>query len=349
MTTPPTLRKTALITGASAGIGRDYARYLAAEGYDLILTARRKARLEEVGRELTAAFGTQVTVLAADLTDPGASAKLADEIAKRDLQVDYLVNNAGYQVTGYFDQVRWDVHRDMMQIMMTAVAELCHIFGPTMVTRGFGRIVNIASVAAFVPGQAGGALYPSVKAFVLRFSQSLATEYHAAGVNVVAVCPGFTWSEFHDIAGNRAQMNKLPSFMWLDGPRVVAEAHHAVEAGRGPVVINGWVYKVLTTLIKIVPDNWIGRLAARSKRNANVRPENVRPENVRPEDASTPPQPAVPSRKSARKKPATRKTVAKSLGKSPAKSPPKSPAKSNETAKRRVKTGNRTRKKTDNG
>ena len=130
LNTPPTLRKTALITGASAGIGRDYARYLAAEGFDLILTARRKARLEEVARELSGAFGTQVTVLTADLTDPAAPTKLAADIRKKGLQVDYLVNNAGYQVPGFFDRVRWDVQRDMMQIMMTAVAELCHIFGP---------------------------------------------------------------------------------------------------------------------------------------------------------------------------------------------------------------------------
>ena len=294
MNTPPTLRKTALITGASAGIGRDYARYLAAEGYDLILTARRKTRLEEVARELSGAFGTQVTVLTADLTDPAAPTKLAADIRKKRLQVDYLVNNAGYQVPGLFDRVRWDVQRDMMQIMMTAVAELCHIFGPEMAARGFGRIVNISSVAAFVPGQAGGALYPSVKAFVLRLSQSLATEYQTAGVHVVAVCPGFTWSEFHDVVGNRAQMNKLPGFMWLDGPKVVSDAHNAVEAGRGPVVVNGWVYKVLATLLQIIPDNWVGRLAARGTRNSALRPEDARDEPVSP-------TPKGPTKKPAKK------------------------------------------------
>tara|TARA_B100001057_G_scaffold496897_1_gene599601 strand:- start:2323 stop:3288 length:966 start_codon:yes stop_codon:yes gene_type:complete len=294
LNTPPTLRKTALITGASAGIGRDYARYLAAEGYDLILTARRKTRLEEVARELSGAFGTQVTVLTADLTDPAAPTKLAADIRKKRLQVDYLVNNAGYQVPGFFDRVRWDVQRDMMQIMMTAVAELCHIFGPEMAARGFGRIVNISSVAAFVPGQAGGALYPSVKAFVLRLSQSLATEYQTAGVHVVAVCPGFTWSEFHDVVGNRAQMNNLPGFMWLDGPKVVSDAHNAVEAGRGPVVVNGWVYKVLATLLQIIPDNWVGRLAARGTRNSALRPEDARDEPVSP-------TPKGPTKKPAKK------------------------------------------------
>ena len=312
MNTPPTLRKTALITGASAGIGRDYARYLAAEGYDLILTARRKARLEEVARELSGAFGTQVAVLTADLTDPAAPTKLAADIQKKGLQVDYLVNNAGYQVPGFFDRVRWDVQRDMMQIMMTAVAELCHIFGPEMATRGFGRIVNISSVAAFVPGQAGGALYPSVKAFVLRLSQSLATEYQTAGVHVVAVCPGFTWSEFHDVVGNRAQMNKLPSFMWLDGPKVVSDAHNAVEAGRGPVVVNGWVYKVLATLLQIIPDNWVGRLAARGTRNSALRPEDARDEPVSP----TPKGPTKkPAKKSNGKSSRTAKTPARKTAK----------------------------------
>ena len=308
LNTPPTLRKTALITGASAGIGRDYARYLAAEGYDLILTARRKTRLEEVARELSGAFGTQVTVLTADLTDPAAPTKLAADIRKKRLQVDYLVNNAGYQVPGFFDRVRWDVQRDMMQIMMTAVAELCHIFGPEMAARGFGRIVNISSVAAFVPGQAGGALYPSVKAFVLRLSQSLATEYQTAGVHVVAVCPGFTWSEFHDVVGNRAQMNKLPGFMWLDGPKVVSDAHNAVEAGRGPVVVNGWVYKVLATLLQIIPDNWVGRLAARGTRNSALRPEDARDKPVSP----TPKGPTKkPAKKSKGKSSRTAKTPAR--------------------------------------
>ena len=121
-----------------------------------------------------------------------------------------------------------------------------------------------------------------MKAFVLRLSQSLATEYQTAGVHVVAVCPGFTWSEFHDVAGNRAQMNKLPGFMWLDGPKVVSDAHKAVEAGRGPVVVNGWVYKVLATVLQIVPDNWIGRLAARGTRNSSIRPEDARDAPVSP-------------------------------------------------------------------
>ena len=312
MNTPPTLRKTALITGASAGIGRDYARYLAAEGYDLILTARRKTRLEEVARELSGAFGTQVTVLTADLTDPAAPTKLAADIQKKRIQVDYLVNNAGYQVPGFFDRVRWDVQRDMMQIMMTAVAELCHIFGPEMAARGFGRIVNISSVAAFVPGQAGGALYPSVKAFVLRLSQSLATEYQTAGVHVVAVCPGFTWSEFHDVVGNRAQMNKLPGFMWLDGPKVVSDAHNAVEAGRGPVVVNGWVYKVLATLLQIIPDNWVGRLAARGTRNSALRPEDAR-------DKPVSPTPKGPTKKPAKKSSGKSSRTAKIPARKPAK------------------------------
>ena len=312
LNTPPTLRKTALITGASAGIGRDYARYLAAEGYDLILTARRKTRLEEVARELSGAFGTQVTVLTADLTDPAAPTKLAADIRKKRLQVDYLVNNAGYQVPGFFDRVRWDVQRDMMQIMMTAVAELCHIFGPEMAARGFGRIVNISSVAAFVPGQAGGALYPSVKAFVLRLSQSLATEYQTAGVHVVAVCPGFTWSEFHDVVGNRAQMNKLPGFMWLDGPKVVSDAHNTVEAGRGPVVVNGWVYKVLATLLQIMPDNWVGRLAARGTRNSALRPEDAR-------DKPVSPTPKGPTKKPAKRSNGKSSRTAKTPARKPAK------------------------------
>lgn len=265
-------RFTALITGASSGIGRDYARYLAARDYDLVLTARRTERLEELAKELKTAFGSKVTVLPMDLIDPAAPAQLATAIKRRRLKIDYLVNNAGYEVVGRYEKASWQAQADMIQVMVTAVAQLCHIFAPLMAERGHGRIVNIASVAAFLPGTPSRTLYAPVKAFVLRLSQSLALEFKSRGVNVIAVCPGFTWSEFHDVAGTRNAMNKMPGFMWLEGPRVVNDAHVAVENGKGAVVINGLLYRVLVFCFNVLPDNLMNWMSGSDRGNAVKKP-----------------------------------------------------------------------------
>jgi len=266
--------RTALITGASAGIGRDYARFLAARGYNLILTARRGDLLETLGSELSAAFGTSVYCFPDDLADPAAPARLAAKIKNAGLQVDYLVNNAGYSVPGFFKDVRWEAQRDMMQVMVNSVVELSHLMGNDMVKRGYGRIVNIASMAAYLNGSAGSTLYSATKAFVLRFSQSLAIEYRGTGVQVVVTCPGFTRSDFHDVAGNREKMDKLPGILWLDGPRVVREAHEAVEIDKGPIVITGWVYKILGFIFRLLPENIMNRRASQDSRNSDVRAED---------------------------------------------------------------------------
>jgi len=289
-----TSKLTALITGASAGIGRDYARYLAARDYDLVLTARREARLEELAVELKKSFGTKVTILPMDLADPNAPAQLATAIKRRRIQIDYLVNNAGYSISGQFAKSPWQVHRDMIQVMMTAVTQLCHIFAPLMAERGSGRIVNVASVAAFLPGTSGATLYSPVKAYVMRLSQSLARDYKTHGVNVIALCPGYTWSELHDVAGTRETMNKLPKFVWLEGPRVVNDAHVAVETGKGPVIINGLLYRFLSAVLQAVPDNWISALSGGKSRSQQA--------------ASTPKHSAKPAgKKTAAKKLATKK------------------------------------------
>ncbi len=326
---------TAFITGASAGIGRDYARLLASRGYNLILTARRVDRLNELKDELTQAFGIEVTCFPDDLADPKAPRRIADKIEAAGLRVDYLVNNAGYSVPGYFRDVRWDVERDMIQVMVTAVAEFTHIFGPDMAKRGFGRIVNIASAAAYLNGSAGATLYSAVKSFVNRFSQSLDIEYRGTGVNIVSICPGFTYSEFHDVAGNRETMNKLPRFVWLTGPRIVRDAHEAVEAGKGPVIISGWVYKLTALAMRILPENMMTRRSKKDSRNLVPRPEDTHaaapnkqsstkksaaPAKAAPAKAT--PAKATPAKKViAAKKPATQKRTAKPAAKPAAKKP----------------------------
>jgi short-subunit dehydrogenase len=250
-----TTRMTALVTGASAGIGAAIARVFAANGFDLVLTARRADRLEALARELSAAHGCAAHVIVADLADPAAPALIFDEVARAGLTIDALVNNAGYGLPGGFLGSRWEDHRAFLQVMVTAVAELCHRFAPGMVSRQRGFIINVASVAGLVPGSAGHTLYGASKALVIRFSESLALELAPAGVHVTALCPGFTYTEFHDVNRMRAQVSQLPRWMWLDADSVAREAYDAVRRGQ-IVCVNGRVNRAIVALARYTPQ-WI--------------------------------------------------------------------------------------------
>ncbi|WP_130618783.1 SDR family NAD(P)-dependent oxidoreductase [Dyella amyloliquefaciens] len=261
----PPARPTTLVTGASAGIGATFARDLAARGHDLILTARRVERLESLANELSTRHGCTVTVLPADLADPQAVAVLCDTIAQRGLTVDWLVNNAGYGVPGTFEANDWATHEAFIRVLMTAPAELAWRLLPGMRQRGYGRIINVASLAGHVPGSAGHTLYAASKAYLIKFSQSLALENRHLGVNVCALCPGFTWSEFHDVTGTRELMNKLPKFMWQTAEAVVREGYDAVE--RGEIVhVTGGVNRFIKALVKLLPDRLALSLSARESR-----------------------------------------------------------------------------------
>ncbi|RDI99463.1 SDR family NAD(P)-dependent oxidoreductase [Dyella solisilvae] len=249
----PPARPVSLITGASAGIGAAFARDLAARGHDLILTARRADRLESLAEELRARHTSTVTVLPADLADPHAVSALCDALAARGLAVDWLINNAGYGVPGTFEANDWPTHEAFIRVLMTAPTELAWRLLPGMRQRGYGRIINVASLAGHVPGSAGHTLYAASKAYLIKFSQSLALENRHLGVHVCALCPGFTWSEFHDVTGTRELMNKLPGFMWQTAEAVVREGHDAVE--RGEVVhVTGGVNRFIKALVKLLPD-----------------------------------------------------------------------------------------------
>lgn len=258
--------RTALVTGASAGIGAAFSRHLAARGYGLILTARRADRLQALAAELAAAHEVATTVIAADLADPDTPAYLMDEIAARGLRVDVLINNAGYGVPGEFLHSPWAAHAAFLQVMVTAICELSYRALPGMQASGWGRLVNVASFAALVPGVAGHTQYAASKAYLVRFSESLALEMAPHGVHVTVSCPGFTRSEFHDVTGTRAQVSRLPRWMWLDADAVVEETWTAVSAGR-PVVVPGRVYKALATLVRLLPERWVG---AAMRRNAGT-------------------------------------------------------------------------------
>lgn len=269
----------ALVTGASAGIGAAFARELAARGHSLVLTARRVERLEALAAELRASRGIDVHCIPADLADPSTPAALFGEIARRRLTIDVLINNAGYGVTGSFLARPWLTHAQFIQVMMSAPAELCHRFLPAMRERGHGRIINVASLAGLMPAPAGHTLYAASKAYLIKFSQALALENRRHGVNVCALCPGFTWSEFHDANGARAQLKGMPSWLWMAAEPVVRDGLDAVE--RGEIVrVSGRMNRLVKSLFKLLPDTLGLRVIDRRGKDFRVTDETIEATDV---------------------------------------------------------------------
>lgn len=260
------MTRTALVTGASSGIGEAFADVFAAAGWDLVITARREDRLRALAERLERQHGRRVHVITADLAQRDAPARLCDEIAARGIAVDALVNNAGYGVAGSYINNAWAQHDTFIQVMVTAVAELTHRLLPPMIERRYGRIVNVASLAGLVPPSAGHTLYAASKAFLIRFSESLAQEVRHHGVHVTALCPGFTLSEFHDVLGTRQMMSKLPAFMWMDSPTVARQGYDAVMAGK-PVHVTGLVNSGIATLVRMLPYGIVAAVNRRISRS----------------------------------------------------------------------------------
>jgi len=245
------MRKTALVTGASAGIGSEFARELARDGFDLVLVARRRERLEQLAQALAGELGTKTLVLQEDLSDPAAPQRIYEAVQRDGIQVDMLVNNAGAGIAKTFRDAPWSEHAQLIQVQVTAAAQLTHLFLPAMLERGYGRIIQVASLAALVPGVARSTLYPAAKAFLVRFSESLAAELWGSGVYVCAVCPGFTLSEFHDVMGTRRALAKLPRFMWQDA-RSVARAGIDAVMRNETVYVSGQVNQVLAHAVRML-------------------------------------------------------------------------------------------------
>ena len=204
-------RRTILITGASAGIGAALARECAGRGYDLILTARREGPLKALAEELTQ-HGVVATVLTTDLAEPGAPARLVEAIDARGLSADGLINNAGFsRTTGFLSTDPAD-HAAMIRVMLTAPVELSRLLLPGMTARGWGRVLNVASLAGQMPATGGDTLYGPIKSFLIKASQGLWLETQGTGVHVTALCPGYTYTEFHDVNGSREQVSsKIPA------------------------------------------------------------------------------------------------------------------------------------------
>ena len=241
----------ALITGASSGIGAAIAREYAARGKPLILTARRADRLDALAGELSERV--PCAVIAADLADPATPARLFAETQARGLSVDTLVNNAGYGVPGRYLSSEWKIHADFLQVMITAVGQLTHLYLPAMEAAGRGRILNVASLAGLVPASAGHTMYGATKAWLIRFSECLALEVEAKGVHVTALCPGFTYTEFHDVNGMRDKVSQLPKMLWLSSEQVAKIGVDAVESGKMRVV-TGTANKAVAVVSKYLPD-----------------------------------------------------------------------------------------------
>jgi len=253
--------RTALVTGASAGIGAELARVFAAKGFDLVLTARRGERLAALGDELQRLHGVGVRILPADLALPGAPADLIAALERDRVTIDVLVNNAGYAIPGRYRDTSWELQRDFIQVLVTAPCELTHRLLPGMTEREYGRILNVASVAGLMPGAASHTLYGGAKAMLIKASQSLHSEQKGTGVHVTALCPGFTYSEFHDVNGTREDMRRLPKMMWLAADRVAREGYDAVMKNRA-VCIPGAQYKTIVALARLLPLGAGHRVAA---------------------------------------------------------------------------------------
>lgn len=261
-------KKYALVTGASSGIGEAIAREYSRRGKPLILTARRTDRLKALANELSA--NAPCIVIAADLSDREAPKKLFEQTRALGLAVDTLVNNAGYGVPGRYLSSDWKTHSDFLQVMIHAVGELTHLYLPAMEEAGHGRIMNVASLAGLVPSSAGHTMYGATKAWLIRFSECLALETAARGVNVTALCPGFTYTEFHDVNGMRSSISKLPKFIWLSSEQVARLGVDAVESGKTKI-ITGRTNNVIAFLCKYLPD-WLARalVASKSKQFRNM-------------------------------------------------------------------------------
>jgi hypothetical protein len=243
-------RPLALITGASSGIGIETARELAKSGHDLVLTARRVAPMEALAAELKAQ-GAAVTVIAADLSKPGAAAALVQELAARGLAIDVLINNAGLGGAGRFDLQDETRVSEMLQVNIVALTELTRLLLPPMVARRSGRVMLVASVAAFQPGPRM-AVYFASKAYVLSFGEALAYELRNSGVGVTVLCPGATATEFFAVAGadKSVMAQKFRRMMPAD---IVARLGCAGLAARRRVVVTGLLNRIMALAGRYTP------------------------------------------------------------------------------------------------
>ncbi|HEX2484649.1 MAG TPA: SDR family oxidoreductase [Myxococcota bacterium] len=247
----------ALVTGASSGLGVDFARELARRGARLVLVARREPRLRALADELAKETGVEVRVEAVDLADPGAREALADRLAAERVEVDVLVNNAGFGVYGPFLDIPWERERQMLELDVAAVVHLTKLFAQGMVARGRGWILQVASIGAYQPSPTY-ASYSAAKAFVLSFGEALSFELRHTGVKVTVVSPGVTATEFLRVSGQSPSLYQRLAMM--RSADVARAGVRAMLKGR-PSVVPGLVNKVPAFLMRLTPRRLQARIA----------------------------------------------------------------------------------------
>lgn len=251
-------RGTALVTGASAGIGRALARTFAADGWNLVVVARRETRLRELAADLADAHEIDVDVVAMDLAHPRGPSELYDELDERSRTIDALVNNVGIGVHGPFHETDLDRELDQLRLNVTVPVHLTKLYLPAMVRRDEGVVLNVASAAGFQPGPFMAGYYAS-KAYLLHFSEALAEELRGTGVSVTALCPGPIDTEFQERAGQ----SEPAGGSYTNTPGNVAAAGYRGAMAGDPVVIPSWRMKLTYVLSRIVPRPLVRRVARR--------------------------------------------------------------------------------------
>ena len=241
----------ALVTGATAGIGESFTRLLAAKGYNVALVARDEARLHERAGALREKYGVQTFVLPADLATEAGCKAVEDYISSYPIEV--LINNAGFGINKAFTMSDLAKEEEVLKVLVRTPMRLMHVALPGMKERNSGTVINVSSVASFI---AGGA-YSASKAYLTVLSESLHTELASTKINVSALCPGFTRTEFHQ--RGRMKMAGLPEFMWLNSDQLVAKAWKDAQAGKA-VSVPGWQYKVLVGFITLAPRPLVRRV-----------------------------------------------------------------------------------------
>jgi len=250
------MNKTVLITGASSGLGKDFAILFAEKGYDLVLTARRKKNLEEIRNNLINQFGIKAYIISRDLSDLKSTEEIYNFCEENKIQINVLVNNAGYGLKDSFEKISLKDHIDFINVLSTSAIALTRLFLPGMIKRKFGRIINVSSVAAFAPFTNSGGMYIATKLMLLKFSEMIHNEYKNNNIFSCSVCPGFTHTEFHNEM--KEFKSSIPSFMWMESRTVVEQAYEASMSGK-EIIINGWRYKILVFFMKITP-KWLVKL-----------------------------------------------------------------------------------------
>jgi len=245
------MKKWALVTGATAGIGESFTRLLASEGFNIVLVARDEARLHERAQGLKDRYGADSVVIVADLATESGCAKVEEFISNNEIEV--LINNAGFGINKAFTMSDLAKEEEVLKVLVRTPMRLMHVALPAMKARNSGVVINVSSVAGFI---AGGA-YSAAKSYLTVLSESLHTELSATNVKVSSLCPGFTHTEFHQ--RGRMKMAGLPEFMWLNSDVLVAKAWKDALAGKA-VSIPGWQYKLLVGIISVVPRSIVRRL-----------------------------------------------------------------------------------------